>query len=52
MKDDSKFTKKERKSILNLGGIAKGRNVGSGNEREYAKKAVSKRITGEGLKNG
>ncbi|MFZ5996244.1 MAG: AbrB/MazE/SpoVT family DNA-binding domain-containing protein [Nitrospirota bacterium] len=44
--------KKERKSILNLGGIAKGRKIGIGSEREYAKKSVSKRIAKEGLKNG
>jgi len=50
MKDDSKLTKRKRKSILNLGGIAKDRKIGSGNEREYTKKAVYKRITGEDLK--
>ena len=50
MKDDSKLTKRKRKSILNLGGIAKDRKIGSGNEREYTKKTVSKRITGEYLK--
>lgn len=44
--------RKERKSILSLGGIAKGRKVGVGNEREYAKKVVSKRIAKEGIKNG
>ncbi len=44
--------KKERKSILSLGGIAKGRKVGVGSEREYTKKIVSKRIAKEGLKNG
>ena len=44
--------KSERKSILNLGGIAKGRKVGVGDEREYTKKAVSKKIAKEGLKNG
>ncbi len=44
--------KKERKSILSLGGIAKGRKVGVGSEREYAKKVVSKRLVREGLKNG
>ena len=36
--------KKEKKSILDLGGIAKGRKVGVGNEREYTKKVVSKKI--------
>ncbi len=44
--------KKARTSILDLGGIAKGRNVGTGNEREYAKKMVARRIAKEGLKNG
>jgi hypothetical protein len=34
MKDDSKLTKRKRKSILNLGGIAKDRKIGSGNEKE------------------
>ena len=36
--------KKKKKSILSLGGIAKGRKVGTGNEREYAKTVVSKKI--------
>jgi len=40
--------KKERKSILSLGGIAKGRKVGFGDEREFTKKIVSKRIAKEG----
>jgi len=44
--------KKERKSILNLGGIARGRKVGIGSEREYTKKVVSKRIAKEGLRDG
>jgi len=44
--------KKERKSILSLGGIAKGRKVGVGREREYTKKVVSRRIAKEGLKDG
>ena len=44
--------KKRRKSILNLGGIAKGRKVGSGKERVYTKKVISKRIASVGLKNG
>lgn len=41
--------RKERKSLLSLGGIAKGRRVGTGNEREYAKKAVAGKIAKEGL---
>ena len=44
--------KKVRKSILSLGGIAKGRKIGVGSEREYAKKIVAKKIAKEGLKNG
>jgi len=40
--------KKERKSILSLGGIAKGRKVGFGDEREFTKKVVAKRIAKEG----
>lgn len=41
--------RKERKSLLSLGGIAKGRKVGTGNEREYTKKAVARKIAREGL---
>ena len=40
----AKSIKKTKKSILNLGGIAKGRKVGVGREREYTKKVVSKKI--------
>ena len=46
------LTKKKRKSILSLGGIAKGRKVGTGSERGYTKKMVSGKIAKEGLKNG
>ena len=42
--------KKKKKSILSLGGIAKGQKSGTGNEREYTKKKVSKKIAEEGLK--
>jgi len=54
MKDNNLLIlkKKERKSILNLGGIARSRKVGIGSEREYTKKVVSKRIAKEGLKDG
>jgi hypothetical protein len=41
--------KKKKKSILSLGGIAKGKKIGTGSEREFTKKVVSKRITREGL---
>ncbi|MEW5744485.1 MAG: AbrB/MazE/SpoVT family DNA-binding domain-containing protein [Nitrospirota bacterium] len=44
--------KKERRSILNLGGIAKGRKIGIGDEREYTKKSVSKKVAKEGLRDG
>ena len=50
VKDDVLILKrKERKSLLSLGGIAKERRVGTGNEREYAKKAVARKIAREGL---
>ncbi len=53
MKDDMLILKKkERKSILSLGGIAKGRKVGFGDEREFTKKVVAKRLAKEGLKSG
>ena len=53
IKDNSLILmKKEKKSILSLGGIAKGRKVGVGTEREYTKKVVSKIIAEEGLKDG
>jgi AbrB family looped-hinge helix DNA binding protein len=41
--------RKERKSLLNLGGIAKGRKLGTGGEREYAKKTVARKIAREGI---
>ncbi len=41
--------RKARKSLLSLGGIAKGRKIGIGNEREYSKKAVVTKIAREGL---
>ena len=44
--------KKDRKSILNLGGIARGRKLGVGDEREFTKKVVAKRVAKEGLKGG
>jgi hypothetical protein len=46
-----KNIKKKKKSILNFGGIAKGRKVGVGSERGYTKKRISKRIAQEGVKN-
>jgi len=45
MKDEMLILKKkERRSILSLGGIAKGRKIGYGEEREFAKKVIAKRI--------
>jgi AbrB family looped-hinge helix DNA binding protein len=53
MKDKKLFLRKrEKKSILSLGGIAKSRKVGVGSEREYTKKVVSKKLAQEGLKDG
>jgi AbrB family looped-hinge helix DNA binding protein len=53
LKRDMLILKKmKRKSILSLGGIAKGRKVGIGDEREFTKKVVSRRIAKEGLKSG
>ncbi len=53
LKGDMLILKKmKRKSILSLGGIAKGRKVGTGDEREFTKKVVSRRIAKEGLKGG
>ena len=36
--------KKKKKSILNLTGIAKNRKIGTGDERAFSKRMVSKRI--------
>jgi hypothetical protein len=41
--------KRKNKSILSLGGIAKGRKVGTGNERDYTKKIVAEKVMKEGL---
>ncbi len=50
VKDDVLVLKrKERKSLLSLGGIAKDRKTGVGSEREYTKKTVSRKIAREGL---
>ncbi len=50
VKDNALILKrKERKSLLSLGGIAKGRKIGAGSEREYTKKAVARKIAREGL---
>lgn len=42
--------KKKSRSVLSLGGIAKGRKIEVGSERKYTKKKVSKRIAKEGIK--
>ena len=39
--------KKEKEIVLSIGGIAKERKIGTGSEREYAKKTVAKRIAKE-----
>ena len=46
--DAMKIKKVEKRSLLKLGGIAKGRAIGRGDERDYAKKAVSQRIVKSG----
>jgi AbrB family looped-hinge helix DNA binding protein len=38
----------ERRSLLDLGGIARGRKVGTGSEREYAKRTAARKIAKEG----
>ena len=48
MATSAKNTKK--KSIISLGGIAKGRKIGTDNEREYTKKKVSRKIAEEDIK--
>ena len=40
--------RKERRSLLDLGGIARGRKVGTGSEREYTKRTVARKIAKEG----
>ena len=53
MKDSALvLRKKQKKSILGLGGIAKDRKIGIGKERDYTKMVVSKKIAKKGLKNG
>lgn len=46
----ARIKKVERRSLLSLGGIARGRAIGAGDERDYTKKVVSKKIAKEGLK--
>jgi len=38
----------ERRSLLDLGGIARGRKIGTGSEREYAKRSVARKIAKDG----
>jgi hypothetical protein len=40
----------KKKSILSIGGIARGGKIRTGDEREYTKKKVSKKIAEEGVK--
>lgn len=44
--------KVEKRSLLSLGGIARRRAIGRGDERDYAKKVISKRVVDKGLKRG
>ena len=39
---------RKAKSLLSLGGIAEGRKIGTGNEREFVKKVVARKIAREG----
>lgn len=49
VKDDVLILRRnERRSLLNLGGIARGRKVGTGSERAYAKRMVAQKIAKEG----
>jgi AbrB family looped-hinge helix DNA binding protein len=49
VKDDVLILKrKERRSLLDLGGIAQGRKRGTGSEREYTKRTVAQKIAKEG----
>lgn len=38
----------DRRSLLDLGGIAKGRKKGQGSEREYTKRIVARNVAHEG----
>jgi len=38
----------ERRSLLTLGGMARGRKIGTGSEREYAKRKVARKIAKDG----
>lgn len=40
--------RKERRSLLDLGGIAQERKKGAGSERKYAKRTVARKIAKEG----
>lgn len=49
VKDDVLILRRnERRSLLNLGGIAQGRKIGTGNERDYAKRTIARKIAKEG----
>jgi len=53
MRDDVLIIKKRaRKSILSLGGIAQGRKIGKGDEREFTRKVIAEKIAKEGFKHG
>ncbi len=44
-----RLKRKEQKSLLSLGGVARGRQIGTGSEREYAKKTAARKIVREGV---
>jgi len=49
VKDDVLILRRnDRRSLLDLGGIAKGRKKGQGSEREFTKRAVARNIANEG----
>lgn len=48
--DAMKIRKIEKRSLLTLGGIAKGRAIGRGDEMDYTKKTISRKIAKEGLR--
>ena len=53
VRDDVLIIKKRtRKSILSLAGIAQGRKIGNGDERDFSRKVIAERIAKEGSKHG
>jgi len=53
VRDDVLIIKKRtRKSILSLAGIAQGRKIGKGDEREFTRKVISEKIAKEASNRG